>query len=46
MQRILHDANAYDFLAYPPEYTAVNPALRNWKPNMLYEFWNSDEWDT
>jgi peptide/nickel transport system substrate-binding protein len=45
MQRLVRDASVADFIAYPALYTAVNPALANFRPNMLFEFWNSDEWD-
>jgi len=45
MQRIVRANAIYDFLAYPTTYTAINPGLRNFKPNMLFEFWNSEAWD-
>ena len=31
-------------LAYDQEYIAINPALHGFRPNMLYDYWNSEEW--
>ena len=45
MQQILHDAYAYDFINYASLWSAINPNLSNWRPNMAYQFWNSYEWD-
>lgn len=44
-QRLIRANSVYDFLAYPSTFTAINPGLRNFKPNMLFEFWNSEAWD-
>jgi ABC-type transport system substrate-binding protein len=32
-------------LAYDEEYVAINPALQNFRPNMLYDYWNAEQWD-
>jgi len=45
MQQILHDDYAYDFINYASLWSAINPNVRNWHPNMAFFFWNSYEWD-
>jgi peptide/nickel transport system substrate-binding protein len=45
MQQLVHDGYAYDFLNYATLFSAINPALQNWRPNMVYQCWNSYEWD-
>lgn len=45
MQRIVaHDA-IFVPIVYRGDYSAVNPAVRGWAPNMLFEFSNADRWD-
>ncbi len=45
MQRIVSDAAIFAPLVYPGAFSAINPAVRGWEPNMLYEFSNSEDWD-
>jgi peptide/nickel transport system substrate-binding protein len=45
MQRIVNDAAIFVPLIYPGAFSAINPAVRGWRPNMLYEFSNSEDWD-
>jgi peptide/nickel transport system substrate-binding protein len=45
MQRIVSDAAIFVPLNYPGRFSAINAAVRGWKPNMLYEFSNSEDWD-
>ncbi len=45
MQRRLADASVFVPLVYRGDYSAANPAVRAWKPNMLFEFSNSEDWD-
>jgi peptide/nickel transport system substrate-binding protein len=45
MQRLLHNGYVLDCLVYSADYIGVNPGLVNFHPNMLYEFWNSEDWD-
>jgi len=45
MQRLIHDDAVSDFLVYPSAFTALNPAVTGYAPNMLYAFSNSEEWD-
>jgi len=34
-----------DFLTYQSAYTAVNPAVRNYTPNMVFTCGNAEQWD-
>lgn len=45
MQRLIHDDAVSDFLVYPAAFTALNPAVSGYAPNMLYAFGNSEDWD-
>lgn len=45
MQRAVHDAALAEFLVYQSLYDGVNPAVRNFTPNMLFEYGNSQDWD-
>ncbi|MDE2571290.1 MAG: peptide ABC transporter substrate-binding protein [bacterium] len=45
MQRLIHQNAVADFLVYPSTFTALNPGLTGYTPNMLYAFGNSEEWD-
>jgi peptide/nickel transport system substrate-binding protein len=45
MQREIRDNAVLLPLAYDEEYVAINPALRNFAPNMLYDYGNGDRWD-
>jgi peptide/nickel transport system substrate-binding protein len=45
MQRRIADEAVLLPLAYDQEYVALNPALRGFKPNMLYDYWNGEQWD-
>ena len=45
MQRIVRDAVLFVPLVYPGTFSAQNPAVRGWNPNMLFEFSNSEDWD-
>jgi peptide/nickel transport system substrate-binding protein len=45
MQRIVRDAAIFVPLVYQGSFSAINPALRGWKPNMNGEFYNSEDWD-
>ncbi|MBV8155068.1 MAG: peptide ABC transporter substrate-binding protein [Candidatus Eremiobacteraeota bacterium] len=45
MQRELAGAAVFLPLVYRGDYSAANPAVRGWAPNMLFEFSNADEWD-
>jgi peptide/nickel transport system substrate-binding protein len=45
MQHVVHDAAILVPLVYTGNFSATNPAVRGWSPNMLYEFSNSDDWD-
>lgn len=44
MQRAIHDAAVADFLVYQSLYTAINPAVRGYSPNMLFKYGNAEEW--
>jgi ABC-type transport system substrate-binding protein len=37
MQQLVHDDYAYDFLSCATLFSAINPALQNWRPNMVYQ---------
>jgi ABC-type transport system substrate-binding protein len=45
MQRLIARSGIFIPLTYPGDYSALNPAVRGWNPNMLFEFWNSNDWD-
>ena len=45
MQRIVTDAVLFVPLVYSGTFSATNPAVRGWSPNMLFEFSNSEDWD-
>jgi peptide/nickel transport system substrate-binding protein len=45
MQRLVHDAYVEDFLTNNLTDMAVNADVVNFHPNMLFQYWNSDEWD-
>jgi ABC-type transport system substrate-binding protein len=45
MQRLIANAAIYDFIGYQVQYIGVNPALRGFAPNMLYEYSNAEDWD-
>jgi peptide/nickel transport system substrate-binding protein len=45
MQQLVHDAAIADFLAYQSLYTAINPAVQGYQPNMLFKWGSSELWD-
>jgi hypothetical protein len=45
MQRMVRDNYVDDFLVYQSSFTALNPAVRGYKPNMLFSWGNSQDWD-
>ncbi len=45
MQRLIQENAVADFLVYPAAFTALNPAVIGYTPNMLYAFGNSETWD-
>lgn len=45
MQRIVARDAIFVPIVYRGDYSAINPAVRGWAPNMLFEFSNSDRWD-
>jgi dipeptide transport system substrate-binding protein len=45
MQRRIRDKAVLLPLAGDQEYVAINPALHGFLPNMLYDYWNAEEWD-
>ncbi len=45
IQRTVNDAVLFVPLFYQGIYSAINPAVRGWNPNMLFEFSNSEAWD-
>lgn len=45
MQRLVRDNAVADFLTYQSQYTALNPAVRNYTPNMVFACGNADQWD-
>ena len=45
MQRIVAQSAIFVPLVYRGDYSAVNPAVRGWDPNMLFEFSNGSDWD-
>ena len=44
MQERVHDALPAIFLVYRTEFEAINPALRGFAPNMLYNFGQVEDW--
>ncbi len=44
MQRRIHDELPAIFLVYRTEFEAINPSLRGFRPNMLYNFGQTEEW--
>jgi peptide/nickel transport system substrate-binding protein len=45
MQHRIRDQAILLPLAYDQEYVVINPALHGFKPNMLYDYWNAEQWD-
>lgn len=45
MQRIVALKTIFVPIVYRGDYSAVNPAVRGWAPNMLFEFSDADQWD-
>ncbi|HKE36806.1 MAG TPA: hypothetical protein VKB39_05205, partial [Candidatus Baltobacteraceae bacterium] len=45
MQRIVARAGIFVPVVYAGGYSAVNPSVRGWAPDMLFEFSNSNDWD-
>jgi len=45
MQRTVAEAGVFAPFVYRGDYSAVNPAVRGWSPNMLFEYSNSNDWD-
>ncbi|MGB8907983.1 MAG: peptide ABC transporter substrate-binding protein [Candidatus Cybelea sp.] len=45
MQQMVRDAVLFVPLFYNGNFSGTNSAVRNWVPNMLYEFSNSEDWD-
>ena len=45
MQHTLSDAALFVPIVYQGNFSALNPAVRGWDPNMLFEFSNSEDWD-
>ena len=45
MQRIIARSAVFVPLVYRGDYSAVNPAVRGWAPDMLFENGNSNDWD-
>jgi peptide/nickel transport system substrate-binding protein len=45
MQRTLAASAVFVPLVYRGDYSAINPAVRGWSPNMLFEFSNAEDWD-
>ncbi len=45
MQRTVANAGIFVPFVYRGDYSATNPAVRGWRPNMLFEFSNSEHWD-
>jgi len=44
MQQRVHDAMPLIFLVYRTEFEALNPSLRGFSPNMLYNFSQTQDW--
>lgn len=45
MQRRIRDQAVLLPMAYDREYVVINPALHEFRPNMLYDYWNAEQWD-
>lgn len=45
MQHIVARNAIFVPIVYRGDYSAINPAVRGWSPNMLFEFSNADQWD-
>ena len=45
MQRSIAASAVFVPLVYRGDYSAINPAVRGWSPNMLFEFSNAEDWD-
>ncbi len=45
MQRLVAHSAIFVPLVYRGDYSAVNPAVRGWAPDMLFEDGNSNDWD-
>lgn len=45
MQRLIAASAVFVPLVYRGDYSAINPAVRGWSPNMLFEFSNAEDWD-
>lgn len=45
LQQTIHGAAILAPLVYEGTFSAINPAVRGWDPNMLFEFSNGEDWD-
>ena len=45
LQRRIRDEVVLLPLVNDKEYVAINPALHGFRPNMLYDYWNAEQWD-
>lgn len=45
MQQLLAQSAIFVPIIYRGDYSAANPAVRGWAPNMLFEFSDSNDWD-
>lgn len=45
MQRRIRDDAVLLPLVEERTYIALNPAVRQFRPGMLYDYWNADQWD-
>ena len=45
MQSLVAHSGIFVPLVYSGNYSAANPAVRGWAPDMLFEFSNSSDWD-
>ena len=45
MQRIVAQNAIFVPIVYRGDYSAINPAVHGWAPNMLFEFSDADHWD-
>lgn len=45
MQHAVRDAAVAGYLVYQSLYTAANPAVQGYHPNMLFKYGNSEAWD-
>jgi dipeptide transport system substrate-binding protein len=44
LQRRIRDEAVLLPLVNDKEYVAINPALHGFRPNMLYDYWNAEQW--